>query len=161
MTIVTSHPRLRRRGRAGGVHRRRRDDDTLFRHPLRTRDRDEDDTGAVRLRWRDGGATRDEGVKGTLVYLHGDHLGNVSVATSSTRAVLDRQEYGPWGNLRSGGVTETTLNYTGQVRDGTRVLPRPILRSQIGAVPVAGQHGGEPGEPADAQSVRVCGQQPA
>ena len=32
-----------------------------------------------------------------LVFLHGDQLGSVSVATSATGAVLDRQEYGPWG----------------------------------------------------------------
>jgi len=46
----------------------------------------------------------------------------VSVATSATGAVLDRQEYGPWGSLRSGNVSETTLNYTGQKRDGTGLL---------------------------------------
>jgi RHS repeat-associated protein len=44
------------------------------------------------------------------------------VATSSTGAVLDRAEYGPWGNVRSGNVSETTLNYTGQKRDGTGLL---------------------------------------
>ncbi|MGI8857242.1 MAG: RHS repeat-associated core domain-containing protein [Thermomicrobiales bacterium] len=62
------------------------------------------------------------GSTNTVVYLHGDPLGSVSVATSSTGTVLDRQEYGPWGNIRSGGVSETTLNYTGQQRDGTGLL---------------------------------------
>jgi len=62
------------------------------------------------------------GGSATLVYLHGDHLGSVSVATSATGAVLDRQEYGPWGNVRGGNVSETTLNYTGQKRDGTGLL---------------------------------------
>jgi hypothetical protein len=33
----------------------------------------------------------------TVLYLHGDHLGSVSVVTSASSAVLSRQEYTPWG----------------------------------------------------------------
>ncbi|MHB8648155.1 MAG: hypothetical protein ACYDAR_20430, partial [Thermomicrobiales bacterium] len=53
----------------------------------------------------------------TLVYLHGDHLGSVSLVTSSSGAVVSQQEYLPWGSARSGVVSETTRNYTGQQRD--------------------------------------------
>ncbi len=62
------------------------------------------------------------GYNGTLVYLHEDHLGSVSVATDGNGVILDEQEYGPWGNVRSGSVSETTLSYTGQKRDGTGLL---------------------------------------
>jgi RHS repeat-associated protein len=44
------------------------------------------------------------------------------VATSSTGAVVSKQEYTPWGAVRSGGIGQTTLNYTGQRRDGTGLL---------------------------------------
>jgi RHS repeat-associated protein len=57
-----------------------------------------------------------------VVYLHGDHLGSISVATSATGAVVSTQEYTPWGEVRSGGISETTLNYTGQRKDGTGLL---------------------------------------
>jgi RHS repeat-associated protein len=57
-----------------------------------------------------------------LVYLHGDHLGSVSAATSSTGSVLSKQDYTPWGEVRSGDVPQTTLDFTGQRRDGTGLL---------------------------------------
>jgi RHS repeat-associated protein len=38
------------------------------------------------------------------------------------RAVVSRQEFDPWGSIRSGGISQTTLNYTGQRRDGTGLL---------------------------------------
>ncbi len=57
-----------------------------------------------------------------LVYLHGDQMGSVSVATDGNGAILDQQEYGPWGTIRSGSLSETTLSYTGQKRDGTGLL---------------------------------------
>lgn len=60
----------------------------------------------------------------TTVYLHGDHLGSVSAATSATGAVLSRQAFTPWGELRTGGgdITQTTKDFTGQLRDGTGLL---------------------------------------
>ena len=33
-----------------------------------------------------------------------------------------KQEFGPWGAVRSGGITSTSLNYTGQRRDDTGLL---------------------------------------
>jgi len=58
------------------------------------------------------------------LYLHGDHLGSVSAATSATGAILSRQAFTPWGELRAGGgdITQTTLDYTGQKKDGTGLL---------------------------------------
>jgi len=56
------------------------------------------------------------------VFLHGDHLGSVSVATDNDRRVLSRQDSTPWGEARAGDITQTTLNFTGQRRDGTVLL---------------------------------------
>jgi YD repeat-containing protein len=44
------------------------------------------------------------GSAGTLLYLHGDHLGSVGLATSTTGGVTSRQEFKPWGELRVGGA---------------------------------------------------------
>jgi RHS repeat-associated protein len=54
-------------------------------------------------------------------YLHNDHLGSASVATDAAQ-VKTQQEYDPWGKLRSGGITQTSINYTGQRLDGTGLL---------------------------------------
>jgi len=56
------------------------------------------------------------------VFLHGDHLGSVSVVTDNDRRVLSRQDYTPWGEARAGGLAQTTLDFTGQRRDGTGLL---------------------------------------
>jgi len=63
-------------------------------------------------------------VSDTTIYLHGDHLGSVSAATSSTGAILSRQAFTPWGELRAGGgdITQTTRDFTGQRKDGTGLL---------------------------------------
>jgi len=60
----------------------------------------------------------------TVKYLHGDHLGSVSLVTSSTGASAGVQEFDPWGKVRSGGTvgTQTVMNYTGQKLDGTGLL---------------------------------------
>ena len=60
----------------------------------------------------------------TTIYLHGDHLGSVSAATSGTGAILSRQAFTPWGELRAGGgdVTQTTRDFTGQTKDATGLL---------------------------------------
>ena len=60
-----------------------------------------------------------ESVGDKVTYLHGDHLGSVSVATKADGTLASRQEFGPWGSVRSGGVGSTSLNYTGQRRDDT------------------------------------------
>ena len=61
---------------------------------------------------------------GTVVYLHGDHLGSVSVVTDASKAIVSRTEYDPWGKPRtsSTGAKPTTLDFTGQRKDGTGLL---------------------------------------
>jgi RHS repeat-associated protein len=59
---------------------------------------------------------------GGLTYLYADHLGSVSVASTEGGALLSKQDFTPWGEIRSGGINQTTLNYTGQRRDGTGLL---------------------------------------
>ncbi|HEY1011524.1 MAG TPA: RHS repeat-associated core domain-containing protein [Herpetosiphonaceae bacterium] len=54
---------------------------------------------------------------GALVYLHSDHLGSVSATTDATGSIVESQRFTPWGEVRSGGVTATTKNYTGQIKD--------------------------------------------
>ena len=60
----------------------------------------------------------------TTIYLHGDHLGSVSAATSGSGVVLSRQAFTPWGERRSGGgdITQTTRDFTGQAKDATGLL---------------------------------------
>lgn len=61
----------------------------------------------------------------SIVYLHQDHLGSISVATSAANGspvLLNAQEFDPWGAVRSGGISQTRRNYTGQQRDGTGLL---------------------------------------
>lgn len=83
-------------------------------------------TGKTRSHYLIAGRTiaQREVVNGThtLLYLHGDHLGSVSVVTAASGAVISNQNYTPWGELRSGGVSQTTLNFTGQKKDGTGLL---------------------------------------
>jgi RHS repeat-associated protein len=69
----------------------------------------------VALRTHSGGAS-------TLTYLHGDHLGSVSVTTTASQGVASQQEFDPWGKVRSGGVSQTPRNYTGQLLDATGLL---------------------------------------
>ncbi len=60
-----------------------------------------------------------------LIYLHGDHLGSASVVTDPNGAVVSQQDFDPWGNLRSGiygTISQTDVNYTGQVKDGSGLL---------------------------------------
>jgi len=57
-----------------------------------------------------------------VTYLHGDYLGSTSLTTNSSGASLSQQEFDPWGKVRSGGVSQTTMNYTGQKLDGTGLL---------------------------------------
>jgi YD repeat-containing protein len=66
-------------------------------------------------------ASRDGGTN-AVTYLHGDHLGSVSLTTTSSGALLSQQEFDPWGKVRAGGVSTTSLNYTGQRLDGTGLL---------------------------------------
>jgi RHS repeat-associated protein len=59
----------------------------------------------------------------TVTYLHGDHLGSVSLATNSSGAVVSKQDFDPWGKPRgTSTIAQTSLNYTGQRLDGTGLL---------------------------------------
>jgi RHS repeat-associated protein len=65
---------------------------------------------------------------GTCTFLHLDHLGSISVATTAQGSVI-RQEYDPWGALRVPAVqaghvpiTATNRAYTGQARDASGLL---------------------------------------
>ena len=63
--------------------------------------------GGIRVAMRRGPA----GQAGTLTYLFTDHLGS-TVATQSGKSV-QRMDYGPWGEIRSGTLPTERL-YTGQ-----------------------------------------------
>ncbi len=66
-----------------------------------------------------------QGGNNSLLYLHGDHIGSASVATGSGGQVISQQDFDPWGNLRAGTtgtISQTDVNYTGQVKDGSGLL---------------------------------------
>jgi RHS repeat-associated protein len=84
----------------------------------------EETAGTMRTNYMFNGqavAVREPGAA-TVSYLHGDQLGSISLTTGAGGAVLTRQEFDPWGKIRSGGVTQTKRNFTGQYLDGTGLL---------------------------------------
>ncbi|MBI5123086.1 hypothetical protein HZA75_04485 [Candidatus Roizmanbacteria bacterium] len=54
---------------------------------------------------------------GAISYIHNDHLGSSSVLTNSVGALVEATNYGPWGEIKSGG-TQSKFAYTGQEHDG-------------------------------------------
>ncbi|NWJ48690.1 MAG: RHS repeat-associated core domain-containing protein [Chloroflexi bacterium] len=46
----------------------------------------------------------------------------MSLATDSSGQVASQQEFDPWGKVRLGSISQTTMNYTGQRLDGTGLL---------------------------------------
>ena len=61
----------------------------------------------------------------TLIYLYGDQLGSASAATDTNGSLVSQQNFDPWGNLRAGTtgtISQTDVNYTGQVKDGSGLL---------------------------------------
>jgi RHS repeat-associated protein len=62
----------------------------------------------------------------SVIYLHGDHLGSVSVVSGwsgSATTLVSSQRFDPWGKVLAGGnVTQTRTNYTGQELDTTGLL---------------------------------------
>ncbi len=50
------------------------------------------------------------------------HLGSVALTTDANGNLASSQEFKPWGEVRSGGVSQTTINYTGQKLDSTGLL---------------------------------------
>lgn len=89
---------------------------------------EKDSTGTERWFYSLGGqvvAQRERTGAGgdTRVWLGGDHLGSVSLVTSSTGSILSSTEYSPWRQARGGsGTKPTALDYTGQHRDGTGLV---------------------------------------
>jgi RHS repeat-associated protein len=83
----------------------------------------------------------------TLVYLHGDHLGSIAVVSSATGGFVSSQTYTPWGSVRTGGVAQTELNFTGQRKDATGLLfynaryYDPVLGRFISADTIGPPHG--------------------
>jgi len=60
-----------------------------------------------------------------VYYLHGDHLGSVSLTSSAGTpgSLVSAQDFDPWGQMRgTGTITQTSLNYTGQRKDSTGLL---------------------------------------
>jgi RHS repeat-associated protein len=53
---------------------------------------------------------------GTKQYYHNDHLGSTSVLTNQSGALVEKTEYDPWGEVKSGG-TKSKFQYTGQEKD--------------------------------------------
>jgi len=86
-------------------------------------------------------AVRDSSTS-AVTYLHNDHLGSVSVATTSGGALASQQEFYPWGTHRgSGDITQTTLDFTGQRLDGSGLLYYHA-RKAIGYNPLLGRNQG-------------------
>ena len=56
-------------------------------------------------------------------YVHGDHLGSVSLTTNTNGVASPLQTFDPWGAVPSGAITSTEYNYTNQRKDaGTGML---------------------------------------
>jgi RHS repeat-associated protein len=62
-----------------------------------------------------------DGATNTVEYIQGDHLGSVSVVTTY-QGVATTQEFDPWGKVRTGGISQTKRNFTGQILDDTGLL---------------------------------------
>ena len=54
-------------------------------------------------------------------YLYSDHLGSL-VAEKAADGTVSYQKYTSWGAVRSGGLPDTTRNFTGQLRDTSGLL---------------------------------------
>lgn len=48
--------------------------------------------------------------------------GSISVNTTTGGALGNQQEFDPWDKVRSGGISQTSRNYTGQILDDTGLL---------------------------------------
>jgi len=87
---------------------------------------EENSNGVKKAYYQFGGSTVavrvQDGTATGVTYLHADHLGSVSLATTSSGTIASLQFFDPWGKVKSGGIGQTTLNYTGQRLDGTGLL---------------------------------------
>jgi hypothetical protein len=115
---------------------------------------------------------------GTLYFLHSDHLGSTSAVTNLSGSVVARQWYDPYGAVRaSTGTLPTKRTYTGQIADDTGLMfynaryyaplmgrfasADPLPPVPGGCPPTGGTGGAGAGQPAGAEPVCVCLQQPA
>ncbi len=87
---------------------------------------EETTSGAVKAYYAFGGqiiALRDStDPTDPVSYLHGDHLGSVSVASGAGASNKGSQRFDPWGKVIAGGISNTRKNYTGQYLDTTSLL---------------------------------------
>ena len=95
-------------------------------------------TGDVTTSYYYAGGTRVAKRSGGVVtYLHGDHLGSASLATSSSGAVVTNSStrYYPYGTTRSGGTgLPTDYRFTGQLLDASSGLYHMGARWYDGAL---------------------------
>ena len=56
---------------------------------------------------------------GTVYFFLADTLGSTSTILSSAGTVVESEKYYPYGGLRSGGITTTDKQFTGQQNEGT------------------------------------------
>jgi RHS repeat-associated protein len=57
----------------------------------------------------------------SIHYYHNDHLGSTSVMTTQAGSLVEKTEYDPWGEVKSGG-TKSKFLYTGQENDSETKL---------------------------------------
>jgi len=77
-------------------------------------------TGVATAYYDAGGRRVAMRVGGVIYYLHGDHLGSTSLATTAGGAIVpgSRTGYDPYGAVRYGGALPTDFTFTGQRVEG-------------------------------------------
>ncbi|HEU5103109.1 MAG TPA: RHS repeat-associated core domain-containing protein, partial [Roseiflexaceae bacterium] len=84
---------------------------------------EETTAGVITSYYSFNGATIAQRTSSGVTFLHGDHLGSVSMASGAGGASAGTQAFDAWGQISSGGISASSLNYTGQRRDsGTGLL---------------------------------------
>jgi len=86
---------------------------------------EETSAGATKAYYTFGGqivAMRNSSDPDPVSYLHGDHLGSVSVASGAGASNKGSQRFDPWGKVIAGALSQTRKNYTGQYLDTTGLL---------------------------------------
>jgi RHS repeat-associated protein len=63
-----------------------------------------------------------DGTTNAVIWIHPDHLGGSFITTTGSAAISESLVYNPWGQTISAGITQTSLNFTGQRLDGTGLL---------------------------------------
>ena len=78
--------------------------------------------GAVKRYYSFNGANVAVRSASGVSYLYGDHLGSMGASSDGAGGTISRQWFDAWGDVQSGALSATTLNYTGQRLDGTGLL---------------------------------------